>query len=324
MQVDFQDNYIVVVVVFMVVLWFARNFLEMLQAICGIVDKCSFCCGRECLGYSAQQICSTCSRQTLAVFCFMQPLIVCLIGVLNRMRGGDFDSTVQLCTLQVNSSALVYKHGGLLNGTSVVQLNADSSCVEVDLTFIVLPFACMVSISTLSWVKVTSSGDLYQESVWDDTVYEAGEQNSVFFYDLTYFAEIWWMNFAFIISSSSENAFWHLYYVVQALTMGVVFFVAGARFRHSLLLEQWVATLFLLYVLSVLIPYWNHDVQDSCVASIAIAMTHAFCVFVIVAGHYISQGAGTAGYIITLRIIVTVIASLAIIILLLVGRNASC
>ena len=53
-------------------------------------------------------------------------------------------------------------------------------------------------------------------------------------------------------------------------------------------------------------------------------MVHAFCIFLIVVGHYIPIGHGTASYVLSLRAMVTVIAFMTNLIVLLVGRNANC
>ena len=208
MQIDFHDNYIFAVIIFMAVIWFARNFLELIHSLCEVLDKCSFCCGRECIGYNAHQICSTCTRQSLAIYSFMQPMIVCLIGIFNRNRAGDFDSTVHLCALKLNSSALVYKHDSTLNETSVLHLDASqSTCTEVDYVFVILPFACMVSVTTLLWVKLSSSGDLNQDTIWDEGVYSINDNNAVFFYDIGYCAEGFLMNLAFVNPTLVSPAF---------------------------------------------------------------------------------------------------------------------
>lgn len=283
------------------------------------------CCGRDCLGYSAHQACTICTRQTLAMFCFLQPLLVCLITVVNRSRTEDLNSTVQWCELHVNNSALVYKHNVEQNSSSIVLLDVTASfCTEVDYVVIVMPFAAMVSMTTLCWVKLTSMKEIGEDTLWDESVYTAAEDESVFLYDLTYCVELWFMNFAFIVASASEQSFWKSYYTTHAVTVGIVFFVASSRYSHNTITEHWIGTVFFGYILSVLVPFWNNAVQGQCVVSVTLAVTHAFCVFLVVCGHYIAMGVSTAGYILLLRITVTLIACTTTLIVLLVGRNQHC
>ena len=56
MEIDFHDNYIFAVLVFMIFVWFARNCLDCLQALFNCLDRCdlSCCCGVQCIGYDAQ------------------------------------------------------------------------------------------------------------------------------------------------------------------------------------------------------------------------------------------------------------------------------
>ena len=325
MQVDFEDKYIVAVIFFMVFIWFARNFVELLQSICGLLENCSLCCGRECLGYEAHHVCNMCTRQTLAIFCFMQPLIICIIEIMNRSRDGDFSSSIMLCSVKLNETGLVYKHNGITNGTQHLVLDPyRSSCTEIDYLFVIIPFAAMVSVTTLCWVKLTSKGELHQDTIWDEGIYTNSENEAVFYYDMTYCVELWCMNFAFLVASGSGQSIWNLYFVVQALTVGMSFFIVSARHTHETAIEQWVGTLFFLFIFSVLFPFWNELLQSNCVTSVALAATHAFCVFLITCGHWVAMGRSPAGYILSLRIIVTVVACMANLITLLLGRNHFC
>lgn len=325
MQIDFNDNYIFAVILFMVGIWFAKNFLELLQTVCRVLENSNWCCGQDCIGYSAHEICNRVVRQSLAIFCFMQPLILCMIQMINGSRSGNFSSTIFFCAVHLNSTALVYKEKGVDVRKSTYELDIEHTmCSEVDYVVSMIPFAAMVSITTLYWVKLTSTGELCSDTLWDESVYSSGNNDSVFFYDLLYFGEVWCMNFAFVVGSSSEQSFWQMYYVVQAMTVGVIFFIVASRFTHETVTEQWIAVVFLVYLFGVMIPFWNAVVQVQCVVSTAIAMTHGFCVFVLVAGHYMASGRSPASYILSLRILVTVMASVTNMVVLMVGRNQYC
>tara|TARA_B100001758_G_scaffold241882_1_gene249312 strand:+ start:5455 stop:6432 length:978 start_codon:yes stop_codon:yes gene_type:complete len=325
MQVDFQNSYVIAVIFFMVFIWFAKNFVELLGSICVLLEKCSLCFGRDCVGYEAHHLCGMITRQTLAIFCFFQPLILCLIEIVNRSRDGDFSSTVVLCSVKLNQTALVVKHNGIVNGTTELILDhGKSSCMEIDYLLLIMPFAAVVSITTLAWIKLSSKGELHQDTIWDEGIYTSSENDAVFYYDLTYCFEIWFMNFSFIMASASGQSFWTLFFVTQALSVGVFFFIVSARHQHETIIEHWVGTLFFLYIICVLLPFWNELLQKECVTSIVLASTHSFCLFLIVCGHYVAMGKTTAGYILSLRIIVTVIACVTNIITMLVGRNRFC
>lgn len=328
MQVDFQNTYILAVVLFMLFIWFARNCLDLLQALFECVDRCGICCqyeccGIQCIGYNAQQLLAIGTRQCLAVFCFIQPLLLSVVVMINNgQKDVDKSSTILLCDVQLNTSLLMYKHFTGQHNQTIVQIDSGrSGCSEIDYVFLAMPFAAAVSITTLSWVKLTSSGDIGHDTVWDEQVYESP---NVFFYDLIYYFEIWCMNICFVFGSSSEASFLPLYFTVQALTIAMLFFVASIRFTHDSVVEQWVGTVFTAFIVSILLPHWNESVQSGCEVSVAVAMVHAFCVFLIVVGHYIPMGHGTASYVMSLRVMVTVIACMTNLIVLLVGRNANC
>ncbi len=325
MQVDFHDNYLIAVVIFMLGIWFARNFVQLMQTCFEVLEKCCFCCDQNCLGYELQHLCQNFSRKGLALFFFMQPLFICLIHIMNRSRRGDLSSTIILCSAQLNQSRFSYKHDEVLNGTTILELDMSrSGCTEVDFLFIVMPFSAMVSVTTLAWVGLTKLGELHQDTVWDETIYTTGEGESVFYYDLMYCVEIWCLNFAFVFGSSSGQSFWELYYITHSLTVGMIFYVVSARHPHESVIEQWVLTLFLAYIISILVPFWNHAVETECQVSVGFSMTHAFCVFLIVSGHFIAMGRSTAGYILSLRIFTTLIACITCMIVMIIGRNQYC
>lgn len=312
MKIDFDNNYIILVVLFMMFVWFARNLLELLQTVCQMLEHCS-CCAPQCIGYNAHYVCNVCMRQALAVYCFLQPLLLCVANVVHNAKNNNTPSTVMLCDVAVNTTAFA--------DNATIKLDMlHSTCSVIDFVLVAIPYACMVSISTLCWVKLTSMGELNEDTLWDDGIYTASEHGSVFYYDLIYFVEIWCMNFAFVLGSTNGSSFWHLYYTGHAITVGMVFFVANARYPRDNIMDHWVGTLVSAYLLSVMIPFWNNTVSTKNTVCVALAATHAFCVFLIVAGHFMAMGVSTAGYVLALRVVVTVVASTTLSIVLLVGH----
>ena len=100
MEIDFHDNYIFAVLVFMVFVWFARNCLDCLQALFNCLDRCdlSCCCGVQCIGYNVQYCLMMGVKQSLAIFCFMQPVLLCLVVMINNAKQDeDMQSSILLC-----------------------------------------------------------------------------------------------------------------------------------------------------------------------------------------------------------------------------------
>lgn len=327
MEIDFHDNYIFAVLVFMVFVWFARNCLDCLQALFNCLDRCdlSCCCGVQCIGYNAQYCLMMGAKRSLAIFCFMQPVLLCIVVMINNAKQDeDMQSSILLCRATLNSTLLSYKHAPSDHNATILQLNPErSGCTEVDFVMLAMPFAAAVSISTLSWVKLSNSGSIYGDTQWDESLYDSDNLN-VFFYDLVYYFELLCMNICFVLGSSSEQSFLPLYFTIQSLTIAMLFFIVSVRFAHDTVVEQWIGMVFTAFIVSVMLPHWNESVQSQCSVSMALAMVHAFCVFLLVTGHYIPMGRATASYVLSLRLLVTVVACITIMSVLLVGRNRNC
>ena len=160
MQIDFHNNYILAVVLFMLFIWFARNCLDLLQSMFECIDRCGICCqyeccGVQCIGYNAQQLLAIGTRQCLAIFCFIQPLLLSVVVMMNNaQQTADKSSNILLCDVQLNASLLMYKHSTGQHNESIMQIDsARSGCSEIDYVVLVavkchwqwrwsMPFAC--------------------------------------------------------------------------------------------------------------------------------------------------------------------------------------
>ena len=109
-------------------------------------------------------------------------------------------STVMLCMQQVNFSALAYKDSHVNVNARTQSISPDfvyAECAEVDYLLLCMPYALTVSISTLVWLRLISTGMLHENLQWDDALYSECN-GAVFLYDLSYYIEVLCMKFFFI------------------------------------------------------------------------------------------------------------------------------
>ena len=106
---------------------------------------CGRCVGQFCEGWICcdKEYCTQdLVRVAFTLFCFLQPLILCILYIANSHRGGvDTASTVIFCQLKLNHTTVEYKN---LNTSTkaVIPMNLDltkSECTEVDYILIALP-----------------------------------------------------------------------------------------------------------------------------------------------------------------------------------------
>ena len=322
MELEFGANYLVGVIFFLVLLCCNKNFILCLQ---DVLPGCGRCVGQFCEGWICcdKEYCTQdLVRVAFTLFCFLQPLILCILYIANSHRGGvDTASTVIFCQLKLNHTTVEYKN---LNTSTkaVIPMNLDlikSECTEVDYILIALPFAIAVSFSNFLLTYHINDGVIGQGTTWDN-----GLDPAIFSYELAYYFEIWCMNFGFLAGRVEESSFDTVYYQTHALTIVMILFISMARYSPESIADQWISILTFGLLFILIIPMLGDMMHVSCVISQVLNAIHAFVVVVLSFGHYMALGNQGAGYILTVRSIVTIIACLTQLGVLVAGRNAVC
>ena len=325
MQLQFSDSYILGVIIFMIVIWFARNMIECASALLTCLQQLCFCCDPHCIGYNAHLILKGCVKQIIVCFCFLQPVFLSAIVAAQRHRAESEISSLFFCRANLLN---VYDHfhdnvsHDDLNATVVEEMHI--SCSNTDSIFVMMPYAVMTSINTLAWVSLTQKQSLSAETSWDASLFDTESDPAVCIYEFGYYIELCLLNFCALANSVHGVDFLQLFYCNQALTLCLIFFVTCARLDISHQADHLVAVGMLAYMISILVPFWYDMVYDTCETSIAFAMVHAFCLFILCAGHYLTTTHATVAYILTTRLLVTVVMSTTNLITLALGNIPSC
>ena len=308
----------------MLIIWFARNVLDFATALITCGQKLCACCDPTCIGYNAHMCLKSCVRQSMVCFCFLQPVFLCLIVVAQRHQSASDTASVTFCYIDANaiSATLTSNHTAALNTST--WSSETITCFNIDSIFVMMPYAVLVSINTLAWVSLTQTSGLSADSLWDASLFDSESEHTTLIYECGYYVELWLLNMCMMASSVHGADFLKLFYAVHALTLCLIFFVTCARLSITVAADHLVGITILAYMLSVLVPFWHEMVDLQCSTSIAYALTHAFALFLLCGGHYLTTGQATVAYILTVRLVVTLVVSSTNLITLLLGTQAVC
>jgi hypothetical protein len=340
MQLEFHESYLVGVALVLLLLCNLHGVLlcakELVYACREL--SCCFCCTEACLGPQLHawwelQLRNS-GRKALVGFCFLQPLFVGLVTVVNQHAQIERNtaSTLVFCAADVNRSAVRYRDSTLApfvhpaSNTSLSiendspHLVANWACAEIDYVLVCLPHAFAVSVTTLTWLRLVKDGVLYEDQVWNDNLYSEGE-GRVFLYDAAYFVELLCMNASFALLAADVTAAWPAYFFVTALSCVLVFFVHMARYRFDTPVESLVGVVGVVLLAMVALPFWLSLAQTRDPVALTAVLLHGGALFVVVVGHSISGGEATTAYVLVLRLTVTCSVCAANLLLLGMGVN---
>ena len=112
--------------------------------------------------------------------------------------------------------------------------------------------------------------------------------------------------------------------VQNRIRLWMILFISMARYNQESISDQWMAILLFGLLFLILIPMMGKSFEVHCVLTQIITVFHGLVVIVICFGHYMALGQQGAGYILTLRSLVTAFVCVAHIIVISLGRNRVC
>jgi len=310
MQVEFQDHYIIVVVLVLWVLCCCRGVLDILCNGCQALDKCldlSCCDLRPLLGCHDAAVWGVFAKRLVLLFCFLQPLLLCLVRLADKEELMDWHTNVRL-----------YGHVNVLYNQSTADsvASAELQVYEIDYLVLAMPLAVVTSLNCLCFThwSATLNGD----TDWDGAV---GESDEWWLYEATYYLQTLCMSWLLLALACSESTVSLVYYSGLAVSLLLWFFMAASRFPHESAAEHWGASIASILLLAALLPLWEAMDRHSCRLPVAAGLVHGTAVFLLVAGHYTAMGTKTASYICALRFGVTILYSVFNMVVLALGDS---
>jgi len=322
MELEFSNNYVLAVIVLLWMLCFCRNVLECFTFVLKGLDGCvehDVCCVRPCVEFWRSVGMGEALRQSVVLFCFLQPAVFCVIFVFKQSSAEDLASSIVLYSLALNSSSVAYKHGNDSHPLQSATV-ADLDVVEIDYIVLVMPFALLVSVTSLLWVHSIKVGDMAADTTWDAQMPE-----SVYVYEVAYYLEVWSMNLSFLAVMSSERSLLEVHFASLALTLMVVYVLAQSRHPASHGLGEHAASMLVgCCFFSILVPLWLDMLQMACPVALVVCGVHFFVLAALITFHSFARGESTAGQILMVRLTCTFAASVTHMAVYASGRNRVC
>jgi len=283
MQIDFEDHYIVYVVLILWMLCCCRGLLQTCGNCVQAMDVCleASCCDlRVVLGVQDVSVCAALLRRVVIVFCFVQPLVLCAVRLAAKQEHLDWHKTLRLSYVDVRGASgnITDAGPGLSAGTSL-------RLVEVDYLLLAMPLAVATSLHCVLFTQWSHTLD--SATAWDHSVSDSEEWLC---YEMSYYVLVACMNWLLLALACREQTVLEVYYAGLALSMVMWCFMGASRFPNESAQDHWGATAAFSVLLLALVPVWDSMTRSSCVLSIAAVALHACCVCVLVLSHYLALG----------------------------------
>lgn len=312
---EWSDDYVLVVLVLMLVLYCTRGVAETVLSVlacfeaCVGVNLCEHCAYRNSLNVLA--------RMLTDVYFGMHPLLLVLLAMFLQTRVAPVQSSTLLTSIVLANTSSYY--GVRLDAADALPaLDARSRVDEVEYIMWAMPFALGIAVSYLCLCRAFACHEISELNEWNDDVLEGG----VFMYEIAYHLELFMMNVSLVGTSCSEQSLGLIVYASATITLLQAYFVAGSRttiecHAHAVL-SMVLAAVFVLTVASVL------AFVHSCVLSRLLGILLVMTSCVVVLGHHSAFGRASVAHVIILRLCIVAAVSLTHIVVMCVGRNAIC
>ena len=313
---EWSDQYVLVVLVLMLMLYCTRGVAETVLGVLACVEACvgvNVC--EHCAYHNSLQLLA---RMLLDLYFGMHPVLLLVVTVALQSAAVPRVSSTLLSTLRLANASAYYSHTDAAGVADTPTLDARSRVDEVEYIMWAMPFALGMALSYMCLSRAFHSHEISEESDWNEDALEG----CVFGYEICYHLELFLMNLSLLGTSCSEQSLGLVVYASATLTLLQAYFIAGSRAEmgchaHAVL-SMLVAALFVLLIVSVL------SYVHTCIISRVLGMLLVLCSCAVVLGHHSCFGRAKAVYVIVMRLGISAVVSLAHIIVMAVGRNAVC
>ena len=302
-KIPWKSEHMILVLVFMLILYCTRGICSGVIGLVDCMDRCipkDLCLFPGCSGYYV-------GVKVLDLYIGMHPLLLILIYMSVQKYTPPHTSTVIFPTLQ-------------LQNISAMELDLRQSNVrEVDYLVCVMPFALSMALSYMLLYRCFQTNEMQIDDEWvNDTV----DSPVVLAYEVLYHVELFFMNSSLILTTNPMQSMQMLLYSTLSLTLILTYFTSCSRMIEVSTLDNQIGVFVLVLLAIVLFPLIISF--HTCLLSLCAGIVFLFCVCGVALGHLSTFGTARVKHIIVLRLSISVIASLVVMIVLVVGRDIVC
>lgn len=341
MQIEFHDKYMLLAVAVVGMVVFCRPVTDCARFLCTLcalpaeLRECGHCgqggpCERAAV--RARELLST----VLLAYCSLQPLWFWLASRAAWLQAAASGSVP---TLPIPNSHQILNASAILkdvqpacavtsvliaNRTAaaggVLALDRSSSVLQVDALLVTMPFAVASALATAAWKHLCDVGLFLPADTWDTDLFV--EESKVWEYEMLFQVEIAAMFAATLFLGSVGTSFEVVLYATAVVSSFQVFFATAARESRKAPAAAFIMSLatvvFFLVLLYVAFAHvdWRSPPRAACAACGLAAH------LVIATGHQIAAGEASVASVVSLRVLSSAAASVAVLVLLALGTCA--
>ena len=322
MELEFENHYVVGVVVFMAVLLCCKNVLEFLQLCVQLSEKCVLdsCCIWPCFHYNHRELLITTALVGITVCSIGQPIILLVCSALGRhLLDHDPMWTARILQVTYNKTA-IREHYGRVNVSRVYDIHDTVEVSELDAILTVMPFALFGAASAWVWFNLKLVGFFDSDPLWDMHLFEDPRMRC---YEVLYCLETFCLVAALAVLSADPALPAQCLLFSGLVTANLLLFFAYSRFEMTHVSDQWAAT-FALATICMLTSVYVSANWTLCVSNIAASLCLALAVPVIGITHLQAAGNWHAGSVIMLRSLFSCGHTFLFSILVVIGPDGMC
>lgn len=334
MQIDFNNHYIVGIIVFMLVLIFCKNLLECVdmgmnvfqKLCCGIFEQC-LC---PCVHYGEKQVMYIVFVSFLIIVSVGQPILfICAKKIGDMLHSRPTYWTVNFLTMSTNYSSFEHTSFESINlrdnNISLFQQKyihqTEVYVNEVDALFVLMPFALSSASAAWTWVSLKHVGFFDSDPQWDPSLFEDSRMQM---YEMLYAAECFSL-IVVLFSNTADPAFLN-YTIVSAIvcTFVVMYFASEARSASSSNHNHSWMNMLLFSCLCMVTTIFVSQHWQGCGTKRGITILTAFGLPMLAMIQMHGTQDVTAGYVILKRTMYSIIFSIYFMITLMLDSNSVC
>lgn len=322
MQLTFDNNYVLAVVVFMLSMLFCKNLLECMQACLQVWQgvMCKDLCFCPCVNVSHAALVKQCVFTGMCVFSVFQPLILLVVQkTTEKIQGYPPFWTVNLGVVVFDVDTFTHSQ----NHTAVVQKPVSKlSFSEVDAVLLVMPYMLLAASSTWTWVSLQQQGFFNSDPEWNTELFADPRMQ---LYELLYCGELFMLFFCLLCISADPADIEYSFVCALVLTFLLMYFCAQSHQQRvadptehilSMVMFSLLCTLVSLFV----VQHWS----GGCVAKRYCGVLLVLVVMSLTIMHMSTHENTAAGTVIFVRSIVANTCSLYFIVFVSQNPNSLC
>lgn len=324
MAVEFRNEYVAGVVIFVIGIMFCKSVLECIQI------AVSLCHHFDCLcDYQCRVNLHHYSKSTLLIFSMTQPIILCTVASFVYAIKGYYPVS-EVDFLEMDSEFRQVRSANQSNcfqehcaSELDFRVHADNMLlsvkyVNVDTRLVVIPFSLAACVSTSAWLNLGKRGAFENDPTWDENLFE---DDRIWMYEMLYYAETLGMTVAMLCCSSIPKSLSEILYTGMTVTSLMIFFASASRYQNRTQAGIFMCATTFSLLCSILASFVFTTLDTACTLPVLCGVTYICAVMGQSLFHYMAAGSCSAGAVLLVRTLSSNICLLVLIVSLGLGQQ---